>query len=641
MPKKKKTEEQAPLQEPQDSPKKEAQLQTNEAVAEAPVPSENKPKKRTRSAPKAKTQPTSEAKAPELTDAAAPPPPKPPVKRTRKQAPPTEESAEKPTETPTEKPAKEPPNVEAPEPPQLPPPTPNLPTVKEAPTDVDTAVPPIRFPDFEQEKKNFWSRVLMLLLLGAVIFASVMVLIYRPGAYSERTNSVRFLYTATSADTQIVINGSVLEGRYPGACTAVSYSANGNAAAALIGGTLYLIDGRDVTLLAADVVNFLISQNGKVAVYRTAQNALYYAALGREIETATISTDSCDGRFCLSPNGKEFFYTYIRDEAVYVDVYSRTGSKPLLKSFKGLTPIAVGDRCEHLYYRDEVGDLFYLEKGGEIPVKLYAVALGEPTLTFNRDFSELLIHSENGTQLWVRGERVVIPANLTTGEQLQLLPNQRVAARSLPLCKQYLQNSFRKAYYLKRGGEQDGLLLMYLNRKGALSVVSFVDEGAGAVTVTDKGVYFLVVEKRDDDSVMKHLYHCAPGKSEAKRLVWDVKEFLANSDGSCVFYTDQHSALYAMRLGQVEERRADTINAGSLRVTADDAFFYRVGEMLYTSDNGDEPRVLWGEAAPTVLTDGHTAYFIATEADGTLTVYANHRNRRHAEVIATGVGAIS
>lgn len=508
--------------------------------------------------------------------------------------------------------------------------------------EIEASVPPIYFKGLLQERRNFWVRLLVLLLLGAVLFASVAVLIYRPSAYSEQTNSVRFLYRAAANDTQIAINGALLEGSYPGVCVETSYSATGNTVAALIGDTLYLIDGRKVTSLRAGVVDFLLSQNGKAVAYRTADNQLYYAVIGREVETSLISPDSRDANYCLSPDGKEFFYTYIRDESVYVDVYSRTNSKPRLKAFKGITPLAVGDGCDYLYYRDEQGNLFYMEQGSDTPFKLFSAELGAYALSFNRDFDEVLIDSEAGTQLWRRGERVVMP-DLKTAERLTLLSNQRVATRELVSGKQYLQNSFLKNYYLKKGNDEGegGLILMYLNRKGGLAVVSFVDAQKSAPVVTDKGVYFLVVEKKAEGEEMKHLYRCPAGKSEAERLSWDVQEFCPNTDGSRLLYTDQHGALYAMKLESVPVRLSDTVNAGSIRVTLDDAFYYYIGETLYTSDNGDTPRVLWESAAPATATDGHTAYFLQLDADGTFSVYTNHRNRRHQELVATGISAIS
>lgn len=518
----------------------------------------------------------------------------------------------------------------------------NLPVPGHATTEIEASVPPIYFKGLLQERRNFWMRLLVLLLLGAVLFASVMVLIYRPTAYSEQTNSVRFLYRADVNDTQIAINGALLEGSYPGVCAATSYSATGNTVAALIGDTLYLIDGRKVTSLRAGVADFLLSQNGKAVAYRTADNQLYYAVIGREIETSLISPDSRDTNYCLSPDGKEFFYTYIRDESVYVDLYSRTNSKPRLKAFKGITPLAVGDGCKYLYYRDEQGNLFYMEQRSDTPFKLFSAELGAYVLSFNRNFDEVLIDSEAGTQLWRRGERVVMP-DLKTAERLTLLPNQRVATRELASGMQYLQNSFLKNYYLKKGNDEGegGLILMYLNRKGGLAVVSFVDAQKSEPVVTDKGVYFLVVEKKAEGEEMKHLYRCPAGKSEAERLSWDVQEFCPNTDGSRLLYTDQHGALYAMKLESVPVRLSDTVNAGSIRVTLDDAFYYYIGETLYTSDNGEAPRVLWESASPVTATDGHTAYFLQLDADGTFSVYTNHRNRRHQELVATGISAIS
>ena len=497
-------------------------------------------------------------------------------------------------------------------------------------------VPPVSFPALQRERRSFFGRLLVLLLLGAILFGAVMIFRYRPSSYAERTNSVRFLYRAENGQTSVVVNGSLLDVSLQGECVATAYSATGSVVGALIDDTLYLIDGREVREIGRYILDFVLSQNGKTVVYRTVDGELYYVSVGKELDASVISTTSTDTDYCLSPDGKELFYTYVRDEALYVDIFSRTNSKPLLRSSKDITPLAIGNGCKFLYYRDAAGDLFSLEKGSDIPTKLCTAELEATGLTFNRDFSELLVQTNLGTRLWRDGERVVLP-DLKAGESLELLPNKRVSVREVCSGTQVLQKTFLKNYYLKRGSAEGGLLLMYLAGKGELEVVSFVDENPGGYVVTDHGVYFLVVENRADGETMKHLYHCPAGKSEIERLSWNVSEFCVNSDGSVLLYTDQHGALYSMREGRIPTRIADTVTAGSMQVTADDVFYYYIGDALYTSDDGATPRVVFETDAPMTFVDGYTAYFLQLEGDLSLTVYANHRNRRSYTEVARNI----
>ena len=519
----------------------------------------------------------------------------------------------------------------------LPPAASTLPVQSRAGTALDTAVPPIRMPVTEQERRNFWGRVLLLLTLGAVLAGAVFIFLYRPNTYSERTNSVKFLYNATENTTTVTVNGTAVGEPYAGACTAYSYDSDGGRCAALINGVLYVIDGREVRELYAGVTDFCFSQNGKVIAYRTTESYLYYAILGREVQTSLISKATADRNYCLSPDGKEMFYTYTQEQSVRVDIYSRTNSKPNFAKTTGLVPIAVGDGCKYIYYKDTDGSLFYMEGEKAEPVKCFASE--QPyTLTFNRDFSQVLLDGALGTQLFERGERVVMP-DLKTGEQLVLQANQRAAMRTLPAAKQYLIKSFSKNFYLKKGNEGDGVMLVWLGRKGELSDISFVDEELSRVTVTDKGVYYLEIAKKAEETQC-YLFRCKSGKEEPERLSWEnITEFCVNSDGSRLFYTDQHGALYAMAVEGVPDRLADTIDAGTLCVSSHDAFYYSVFGTLYVSDNGSKPREL-GRTSARVFVDGYTAYFIEPDANGTFTVYANHRNRRQDSLVASGIAAI-
>lgn len=562
-------------------------------------------------------------------------------KRTRRKKQP-----EAPLEAKDEGTPPEPEQVAPPEPEQAPPvedaPEKDVPRLEEAGQNlpvsapgasVERAVPPIAFEALVQERRNFFKFLLMFLILGVALAASVFILLYRPGDYDERTGSVAFLYNATEDATTVAYNGKVVgEGTLPGVCSAYMYDSMGRRCAALIGSTLYLVDAKGVREVETGVCDFILSQNGATLVYRTEGNLLYYCPVQKELAPSRISGDTREDTYCLSPDGKELFYTYVQNDVTRIDVYSATNSKPHFAQVTGLVPVAVADRCEYLYYKNaDTGELFYYEKDADNPVICHkggdAVAL-----IFNRDFAEMLIQTPTGTELWCRGERLVMPG-LKSGETLEFLPNQRAGQRVLRAGVQLLVRSFEKGYYLKRGDAEDGTMLMYLGRRGELSLVQAVKEGESNPVVTDKAVYFLVVEQRSEQEILRHLYHCEIGKSKAERISWDVAEFCVNTDGSRVMYTDQHGALYALQIGKIPQRHADTIDKGTLCVSGEDAFYYYVGNVLYVSDNGEVPRVA-REDATAVSVDAYTVYFLVGEEQGPFSVYANHRNRRRDQKLA-------
>lgn len=509
-----------------------------------------------------------------------------------------------------------------------------LPAVSE-PRAVERAVPPIAFEALVQERRNFFKFLIMFLILGAAMVASAFILLYRPNHYSQRTASVAFWYHEDTAQTTVSYNGKAVGEAISGVCNASMYDATGRRCAALIGETLYLVEADGVREVASAVADFLLSQNGATLVYRTADNQLYYCPVKKELAPSRISGDTRDNTYCLSPDGKELFYTYVQNDVMRIDVYSATNSKPHFAKVTGLIPVAVADSCEFLYYKNaDTGELFYYEQQADAPVLCYNGA-DAPTLTFNRDFSELILQSTAGTQILRRGKRLTISL-LKGSETLEFLPNQCAERRVLQSGVQLLVRSFERGYYLKRGAAEDGTMLMYLGKKGELTLVRAVKDGESHPVVTDKAVYFLEIEQRSEQEILRHLYRCEIGKTEPERISWDVAEFCVNTDGSRVMYTDHHGALYALQIGKVPVRHADSIDAGTLCVSAEDAFYYYVGEALYVSDNGEAPRVA-REDADKVGVDAYTAYFLVKEESGTYTVYANHRNRRRDVQLATGI----
>ncbi|MBQ3482811.1 MAG: hypothetical protein IJA78_01395 [Clostridia bacterium] len=504
----------------------------------------------------------------------------------------------------------------------LPPPTQALPVQSDG-TAVAPAVPPIHFA--EGERRRFWSRVLVLLITAAVLAASVLIFLYRPAAYSERTRSVQFFYDEAENTTVVAVN-STERARVTGKLAEACYDRTGRVCAALIQDTLYVIKGNEVEPIVSSVADFTLASDGTVLAYRTADTALYYCAIGKKDGVAKITPKTPqDAAYVLSPDGKELFYTYLHGEQMRVDVHSRSGNKPELKYTEDLWPLAVSNDSDYLYYVDADGFIWvyngkkkdsYITKCGTWP--------RSGGIAFNADFSEILFHDEGGMKLYRKGERVQF-ASLSAEQSLTLLPNQRVHVREVGAAQQYMMRSFLQNYYLKNAASGKRMMV-YMNRKGELAEVSFVDAEA-TVTVTDKSVFFLLTDENESEQHTS-LYTVPTGETEKERLCWDVTSYCANVDGSRVLYADYHSTLFALRVGKVAEPISDAVLPETLAVSADDVFcYYRTDGELYYSDNGEAPR----KAADGVLgfyTDANTVYYLKDMGDGTGTVYANHRNKR-------------
>ena len=499
--------------------------------------------------------------------------------------------------------------------------------------EVSHAHPPLDFPS--GMKRNFFLRVGIILVILVILVISAFVYYNRPARYVEKTWSVNFLYAPAQDQTKILVNGTE-RGVAAGALSASSFNGRGDTCAAVIGGDLYLIRGKNITHVAEDILDFVLAADGGALAYRTAASHLYYRETGKDDTPSLISKNCNSAAYFLSANGKELAYTALDAAGVsYLRVESYSSNRPYIENAAGLSPVAISNKSEYVYYTDAEGALYVFDSKKSQKVKC-ATAPDLTSLIFNRDFTEVLFTENGGTVLFANGERKQIVGAAST-EYLLLLPNQRVASRKLSNGTQYMLRSFYKNYFLHAVGT--GKKLTYLDRKGNLIDVSFADS-AETVTVTDKGVYFLLTGV-NGENVSRELYHVKSGKTEATRIEWGVSHYCTNVDGSRVMFTGYEDALYIYRAERGTERLCDSIVADTLSVTADDLFcFYRSEGVLTVSDNGGELRDIATGVAHFKI-DAHVLYF-ATEPgeDGTFQVYANYRNERLCELVATGVSKI-
>lgn len=498
---------------------------------------------------------------------------------------------------------------------------------------VSDAHPPLDFPG--QMRRNFFLRLGLILAVFTVLIISAFIYYNRPALYTEQTSSVNFLYVPAEDQTLIFVNGTK-RGSAKGELTASSLNGRGDTCAAVIGGELYLIRGKNVTSIAPDVIDFVLAADGDALAYRTAPSHLYYRKTGKRDVPSLISKNCNSAAYCLSQNGKELAYTAVDTAGVsYLRVESYSSNRPYIENAAGLSPIAISNQSRYIYYTDESGALYVFDSENAQKIKC-AAAPDLSSLIFNRDFTEVLFTENGGTVLFVRGERRQIVGAAST-EYLQLLPNQRVASRTLANGTQYMMKSFYKNYFLHAVGT--GKKLTYLDSRGNLTDVSFVDS-AETVTVTDKGVYFLLTGV-SGENVSRELYHVKRGKTESARIEWGVTYYCTNIDGSRVLFTGYEDALYVYRAETGTQRICDSIIANTLTVTSDDLFcFYREEGVLTVCDNGGELRDI-ATGVVHFAVDTHVLYYATEQGEnGTFTVYANYRNERLCELVATGVSKL-
>jgi len=599
------------------------------ATVEKPTPPEEEKKKKTgaASAPKAKTAANGAKKA-----AAKAPAKKPAAKKTTtagKTSTAKKPASKKPATPKKPKPA---PAVEEPETVETPVAEALLPVpVPEAEKAEGQALPAVDFPEeAKAEKKSFIGRVVFLLCVIAILLTSYYIYLHRPVSYTQRVNAVTFM-TCDDGRIAILVNGTERE-RVAGELHDCQYDARGTVCAALIGDSLYYVKNRAVTKVADNVRDFVLASGGSAVAYRDTGDNLYHAVIGKKEDPAKFLTVH-DGRYCLSPNGKELAYTWQQSDTgtPRMRVYSTSGHDVYIEQDVGLYPLAIADKGKYLYYTDATGAL-YLQSDGKVAALSGAFLPG--TLTFNDRFDEVLFR-EAGKTVWIKkGVRTELtPTGESADTVIDLIPNERVATRALPAGRQLVMRTFARNYYCVQGGDSAALAYLKGGKKdpGKLAEVSPVN--AGSVTVTDKAVFFLLTnaDGRTD------LHRVAAGRIKAKPLIRDVVSYCPNVDGSRLLYTLDDHALYSARVGvfrTVSKRLCDTVDPDSLTVSADDVFyFFRADGKLCRSDNGDAP-VEVADGVVDLIVDGHTVCYVVSDANGGRQAYSNYRNRRRDTKIA-------
>ncbi len=464
----------------------------------------------------------------------------------------------------------------------------------------------------EEVKKAFFRRLRFFGAAFCILLAALAVFLLRPTPYTERAHSV-LLIEATENETTVLSDGRVratLAGKPTGA---VSYDKNGRTAAFVVGDTLYLARGRKVVPVSTDVTDFALCAKGGAVVYRV--GASLYRAEWKGKEPSLISPSVPTAEYCVSPDGNEVFFVYEKtDGARQADIYSLSNSKPYLEKTTDIMPVAIADRCRHIYYQAD-GALYVVSKKKDAPLCISQNAdLGR--LIFNADFSQALVQTDGEAHLFA-GEDVILFTSTGAGDGFSYLSNERVAVRVLAVGRQYMQKTFLGGYYLQyRGGET---FLQFLDRKGQVREISSVNENE--VYVTDKSVFFTMTES--DGRTL--LYRVRTGKTEAEML-FEIGTYCPNTDGTRVLYTNVHGGLFSYRTGKNSVQIADNIDAGTLCVTADDVFYYTRGGVLYASENGATPREA-AKGVSALLVDTHTLYYLVDQSDGTQALYTNYRNK--------------
>ena len=488
----------------------------------------------------------------------------------------------------------------------------------------------------EEERRNLLGRIGVLLLLAAILVAAVLIFMIRPTSYTERTTSVVFLYRADLDVTFVVVDGEIEgeEGGYKGRLTHRADNGKGNVCAAIIGDTLYVVNGGDVEKFGEKVIDCVLSSGGDAVAWRNEGLSLFYAETDAPEEYKCVGEISPYEQYCLSPDGKELLYVYRAADGVdRMSVLSLSGNQPILQADRNLTPVAVSDDSEYLYYLDPQGALCVLN-GETGAVEVCANTPSE--LVFNADMSQLMLRNGEETRLFVNGTLFGVN-ELGSKDRLELLPNRRAASLSIYMGEHCLIDSLLEQYYIRYvGAAKELIYLVEDDGRGNMKSVAY---GIDSVTVTDKYVYFLQTVSGADPHT--DLFYLETGEVEYETVCGYVTSYCTNADGSRLTYVTGTGLYGGKPQGQPEWLSDYLVRERGVEVTADDAFYYfKTAGQLWVSDNGESPRHL-ADGVNWFFVDGDTVYYgIGFADDGIGAVWANYRNSRKSDMLLDGISSI-
>ena len=489
----------------------------------------------------------------------------------------------------------------------------------------------------EEERRNLWGRLGTMLLVVAVLAVAVLIFIFRPTAYTERTRSVSFLYVPDRNVTLVVVDGEIEgdEAGYSGKLTYRADNGRGDVCAAIIGGSLYVVDGDDVLKLGDNVLDCTLSAGGDYVAWRNTAQSLFYAEADSPEDVRCASELSPSAHYCLSPDGRELFYTHKGTDGITrITLISLSGNQLIFEEDQNLTPVAVADGSAYLYYVNEAGALYVLN--GETGTR--TLCGDKPhDLVFNADLSQLLLRNGSESRLFVDGVQLGIN-DLGGSDRLEHVANHRAASLPVFMGTHCLTESLLEQYYVLHHTDS-AKKLIYLTEEDDRGQMNEVAYGVDLVTVTDKYVFFLQTVAGTDPHT--DLFCAEIGETETEFCYGYVSFYRANVDGSRLTYITT-TGLYSGKVGNMLEWLSDyVVRDRGVDVNCDDAFYYyKTAGVLYVSDNGEKAK----EVATDVdwfFVDGGTLYYGTGFADdGIGSVWANHRNSRKSEQLLDGVSAV-
>ena len=435
------------------------------------------------------------------------------------------------------------------------------------------------------------------LLLAALMLVSLAACSKDVESGPKLDSNIARVYSAESASSRFVLNGTLLEGEADGKAQ-IDISADGKSCLAWVRSNVYYVSEAGVFPLGGDVTEAELSFDGRKAYFFQSGALKEYSAEGG-VRTVDEGLDALV-QLAISPTGKCLVFTasYPEDGFGYRTVLYKDGSLTPVLEDKTAIVIAVSDDADTVYYLDTGAGCFTVRKAGEDTVISSECDSGT-NYNFTRDLSEVV---------YITGDKTNRLFRLSDGKDTELgtgfgfTLKTDVYSRSIITLFSYINDvdSFTNGLWLLRTKLEDGYLY------GAVRI----EKDGKAAPLFDGAERYKAAP--DGKSVLWEkdgtLYYQKAYGSYSK-VASNVVKFAFSADGSLIWYLDAMGDLFCKKPGgkakQIDNGVGEFSVIGKYCLYITDA-----ADVLYRSDGSGHEKLK------------EDAAYIDTR-DGQLLIYSN------------------
>lgn len=378
-------------------------------------------------------------------------------------------------------------------------------------------------------------------------------------------------------------------------------------------GTLCVVRGRRVIVVADKVSQYSLSAGGNGIVYRAGSESSELYLCNTKTRKSRLITDHFNGTsFAISPDGKSVVYNnYTDDQTPSLFYFANKRSKKI--SDADLKPAGLSDKGKHIYaYGREASDtvLYHLNTKGK------STQLGlmnrKGIYYFNADHTQILFWNHEGASFVATdGKQACQISHLQV--DLLIPDNASSCGRTYPV-----KNLYGHVYLGLDEQNHTSAWFIHRNAKRSCNLMPQVQNP----TLDDSGefLYFL----HDNDLYCLKISHRNNAAVKAKRLAFDVTDYVVTSNRSKVYYLCD-DILYSAngRNGMTRKSIATGGIHKELAITGKDVVFYIQNSTAYACSNGRSGQEVIHNAYSLESTNGFV-YLMTTETE----VYVSTGSKR-------------